>query len=93
MKVHATEHRGEIKRCDRCGKRSAAVFRDGVTHKVQYGPRLGATAVYLKNYGLLTYERTSQPFEDLFGVALSAGTLVDIDREARQRLVEVNERI
>ncbi len=93
MKVYVTEHRGEIKRCDRCGKRSAAVLPDGVTHKVQYGPRLRATAVYLKNYGLLPYERTSQLFEDLFGVALSAGTLVNVDREARQRLAEVNERI
>jgi transposase/uncharacterized coiled-coil protein SlyX len=93
MKVYVTEHQGEIKRCDRCGKRSAAVFPEGVTHNVQYGPRLRATAVYLKNYGLLPYERTSQLFADLFGIALSVGTLVNIDREARQRLAEVNERI
>jgi transposase len=69
------------------------VFPEGVTHTVQYRPRLRATAVYLKNYALLPHERTSQLFEDLFGVALSAGTLVNVDREARQRLAEVNERI
>ncbi len=44
-------------------------------------------------YALLSYDRAAERFEDLFGVPLSAGTLVNIDRETGKRLEEVNERI
>jgi transposase len=93
IKVHVTEHRGEIKKCDRCGKVTGAAFPEEITHKVQYGPRLKANAAYIKSYALLPYERASELFEDLFGVALSAGTLVNVDREVSERLEEVTERI
>ena len=93
IQVQVSEHRAEIKDCERCGKLSTAEFPQDVRHKVQYGPRLKANAAYIKNYGLLSYERAAQLFEDLFGVALSAGTLVKMDREAAERLEEVNQRI
>ena len=93
IKVEVTEHRAEIKECDRCGKRSTAEFPDDITHKVQYGPGLKAHAVYIKNYALLPYERAAELFEDLFGVPLSAATLVRVDREVAGRLEEVTERI
>ena len=92
-RVEVTEHCGEIKECDDCGKLSTAEFPEDVTHKVQYGPGLKAHAAYIKNYALLPYERAAELFEDLFGVPLSAGTLVRIDREVAGRLEEVNERI
>jgi transposase len=93
IQVQVSEHRAEIKACDRCGKLSIAEFPRDVRHKVQYGPRLKANAAYIKNYGLLSYQRAAELFEDLFGVALSAGTLVKMDREAAERLQEVNQRI
>ena len=93
IKVEVTEHRGEIKECDECGKLTAAEFPGGVTHKVQYGCRLKANAVYIKNYGLLSYERSAELFEDLFGVPLSTGTLVRVDHEVADRLKEVTDRI
>jgi len=93
IKVEVTEHRVEIKECDRCGKLTTAEFPEGVINKVQYGPRLKANAAYIKGYALLPYERATELFEDLFGVPLSAGTLVNVDREVGERLEEVNERI
>ena len=86
IKVEVTEHHGEIKACARCGKLSAAIFPEGITHKAQYGDRLKAYAVYIKNYGLLSYERAAELFEDLFSVPLSSGTLVNIDRNISERL-------
>ncbi len=93
IKVEVTEHHGEIKACARCGKLSAAIFPEGITHKAQYGDRLKAYAVYIKNYGLLSYERAAELFEDLFSVPLSPGTLVNIDRNISERLEGVAERI
>lgn len=93
IKVEVTEHRAEIKECDRCGAVSTAEFPEDITHKVQYGDRLKANAVYIKNYAFLSYERAAELFEDLFGVELSVGTLVNIDRDAGERLEEVTERI
>ena len=88
IKVEVTEHRAEIKACDRCGEVSAAIFPKGVSQKTQYGDRLKAYAVYIKNYGLLSYERAAELFEDLFSVPLSSGTLVNIDRSCSDRLEE-----
>jgi transposase len=68
IKVQVTEHQAEIKECDRCGKLTTAEFPLEVTHKVQYGPGLKATAAYIKSNGLLSYERATELFEDLFGV-------------------------
>ena len=93
IKVEVTEHRGEIKECDCCGAVTVAEFPEDVTHKVQYGPWLKANAVYIKNYALLSYDRAAELFEDLFGVPLSPGTLVNIDRDAGERVEKVNERI
>jgi len=93
IKVEVTEYQAEIKECGRCGTLTTAAFPEEVTHKVQYGSGLKATAAYLKSYGLLSYERAAELFEDLFGTPLSAGTLVNIDREIGERLEEVNERI
>jgi len=91
--IEVTEHRAEIKECDRCGHRTTAEFPEDVTHKVQYGPRLKANAAYIKSYALLSYERAAELFKDLFGVSLSVGTLVNVDRKVSDRLQEVDGRI
>jgi transposase len=93
LKVEVTEHRAEIKACEGCGEVSTADFPKSITHKAQYGARLKAYAVYIKNYGLLSYGRAAELFEDLFCVPLSEGTLVRIDRGCAERLEEVEQRI
>ena len=91
--VEVTEHRAQIKRCSHCGELSVGVFPEGVNHKTQYGTRLKAFAVYLKNYGFLSYQRTAEALSDLFAIPVSAGTLVSIDRRCARRLKGVVEQI
>ena len=60
---------------------------------MQYGPRLQGIAAYLKNYGLLPYQRTAELFEDLFSIPISVGTLVSINELCGQQLEAVNDTI
>ena len=91
LQVQVTEHRAERKRCPDCGEVNRATFPEGVTQPVQYGERLQAVAAYLRNYGLLPYERTAELFEDLFSIPISVGTLVHINAACGQRLEGINE--
>ena len=91
--VEVTEHRAQIKRCPHCGELSVAAFPDGVSRTTQYGTRLKAFAVYLKNYGFLSYDRSAQAFSDLFSLPLSVGTLASIDQRCARRVEGVVEQI
>jgi len=91
--VAVTEHRAQIKGCPHCGELSLGEFPEGVTHKTQYGTRLRAFAVYLKNYGFLSYQRTAQALSDLFAIPVSAGTLASTDGRCARRLERVVEQI
>ena len=93
IKVRVIEHRAEQKVCECCGQLTCAGFPEGVRQKAQYGTRLQACAVYVRNYGLLSYERAGQLFEDLFSVPLSPGTLVNMDRGCGRRLEATTEQI
>jgi transposase len=64
-----------------------------VKHKTQYGTRLEAFAVYLKDCGPLSYERTLQALSDLFSVPVSLGTLISIDERCSRRVEGVVEQI
>ena len=93
VRLEVTEHAAEMKRCDRCGSISTAVFPEGVDHRVQYGARLKSLAVYLKHYMLIPYDRSTELLKDLFGVPISAGTLCRTTEEASRILEEPTERI
>jgi len=56
---------------------------------VQYGPRVGAIAVYLIQHQLLPYERTSELIADLLGPRLAVGTLVELVVRCAQQLTPV----
>jgi len=85
IRLTVTEHQAEIKRCS-CGHLNKAAFPEGVNAPVQYGPGLKATAVYLKNYQFLPYERTRELLADLFECGISEGTLANILGECHERL-------
>jgi transposase len=74
-RLEATEHRAEEKTCPACQCRTRGMFPSEVTTRVQYGPQLKALLVYLLTYQLLPFERASEVVADLFGAALSEGTL------------------
>ncbi len=93
IQMQVTEHRAEHKKCRDCGQISAGEFPQGVRQQVQYGSRLQAYAVYLRNYGLMPYQRAAELFEDLFSISLSPATLVNINGACGRRLAGVSEAI
>lgn len=78
IQMGVTEHKAQIKECSHCGHLNKAAFPEQVKAPVQYGPRLKAIAVYLRQYQLLPYNRTRELFRDLFSTDLSEGTLTNI---------------
>lgn len=86
IEVFVTEHQGEVKECPHCHGITKATFPEGVTHKAQYGSRIQAVAVYLRNYQLIPLERAMELFRDLFKVSLSEGSLVHMTTRCADRL-------
>ena len=86
IKAYTTEYQGDIKECPYCHKITRAVFPEGVTHKVQYGSRIQAAAVYLRNYQLIPLERTIQLFRDMYNIHLSEGTIVNMTSRCANQL-------
>jgi transposase len=66
VKMKVVEHRVPMKECPSCGERIQGEFPPEVNASVQYGERIRALGVYLNQYQLLPYERTSQLLEDVF---------------------------
>lgn len=83
-----TEYQAEIL-INEHGERFTAPFPAGITRPIQYGPQFKAHAVYLSQYQLLTYKRIEEYFADQIGVPVSAGSLVNFNREAAEKLVEL----
>src|SRR5205085_5545 len=82
----------------RNGRRVCAALRaDAPAGKqgiaVRYGPGVKARVLYLQQYQLLPYQRTSEAMRDLFGCHLSAGTVANIVRECAAQLVETELKI
>lgn len=74
-RLEVTEHQARTKICPACATATSGAFPAAVMQPVQYGPRVKAIGVYLQTYQLLPFERTAAALQDLFGVALSEGTL------------------
>lgn len=83
--VVVTEHRAERRRCA-CGCETAAAFPPEATAPACYGPSIKAHALYLMCAQHLPRERCAQALADLFGVAVSTGTLDNWLREAADEL-------
>ena len=86
INIEVTEHRVEIRICSKCGEVHKGIFPDEVQAGVQYGLRVKAAAIYLRGYQLLPFERLTELFKELFGCALSEGTLDTILRDGSKRL-------
>lgn len=76
IKIEVTEHRAEIKDCDRCGLQTKAEFPSDVTQPTQYGNGVKSLASYFNSYQLIPLERTCEIFEDLFNHPLSEATVL-----------------
>jgi transposase len=77
-----------VARCQACGRTTQGEFAGRVRSGVQYGPGVKARVLYLQQYQLLPYGRTSEAMRDLFGCRVSAGTVANIVGECASGLVE-----
>lgn len=77
LKLEVVEHHSESKRCPHCRLLNEAEFPAEVSKSVQYGTQIRSLGVYLLNYQLLPFGRTSELLSDLFGTSLSKATLFD----------------
>jgi transposase len=93
VRVEVTEHRVETRRCSACGERTKAEFPREVRAPVQYGEGVRARATYLHKYQLLPFARTAEAMRDLFGCALSPGTLHTTRGRYAEKLVGAEARI
>src|SRR6266566_4101499 len=87
------EHRAEQKLCPRCQQLTQAEFPAGVTAPIQYGPLIGAVAVYLTQQQLLPLERTCEVLRDLLGAHMSEGTVGELIQRTACQLAPVEHQI
>jgi transposase len=85
------EHQAEQKQCPCCQHISTAAFPARIEAPLQYGMRLGATAVYLVQQQLLPWARTCEVLADLLGVHISEGTLASLIERCTQTLEAVEQ--
>lgn len=81
-----TEHRAHVCCCASCGAATPARFPKGIAAPVQYGPRLGAVAVYLLHGHFLPEDRLAELMGDLFGVRLVPATIARMSHNCAYRL-------
>ncbi len=87
------EHRAQQKQCPHCQHITLASFPAGITAPIQYGPRIGAVAVYLTQQQLLPLERTAEVLADLVGAQMSEATVGDLIQRVACELAPVEYQI
>lgn len=83
------EHQAEQKQCPRCQHLTVAAFPPAVAAPIQYGPLIGAAAVYLTQQQLLPWERTCEVLWDLLGIQMSEGTVGELIQRTVDQLAPV----
>lgn len=76
-----TEYQAQILE-DEKGKRYVAPFPKEVSRSVQYGRHLKSNSVYMSQFQLIPYNRIQDHFKDQMQIALSSGTLFNINKQA-----------
>ena len=92
IKVVTVEYRAHDGICDKCGKRHKASFPVETNGTATYGDRLQSIYTYLTAYQLLPLKRTTELMQDLFGIKVSQGTVVNSTNRAYEALEETEER-
>jgi transposase len=93
LRLQVTEHRLAHVRCPTCGATTVAEVPAGVRAPRQYGPRLRAFCAYLVQQQFVPYARVREVVADVFGAALSVGTLVNLVRHGAERLKDIEQEI
>ncbi len=77
----------------RCQHLTLASFPTAVAAPIQYGPMIGAVAVYLTHQQLVPLERTCEVLRDLLGVQMSEGTVGELIKRTAAELAPVEHQI
>jgi transposase len=80
-----TEYRAPIM-VNESGQEFHPAFPEGVVSRTQYGPTVKAMSVYMSQFQLLPCERIADMFADQMNLPLSAGSVVNFNREAFEAL-------
>ncbi len=91
--VIVQEHRTQQKHCPRCQQWTVASFPPGVNAPIQYGPQVGAIAVYLTQQQLLPLERTCEVLADVLGIQMSEATVGELIQRTSKALEPVEQQI
>src|SRR6266704_2152800 len=81
----------EQKQCPQCQQITNAAFPAGVQAPIQYGPNVGATAVYLVEQQLLPLARACEVMRDLLFVQMSEGTVWELIKRCAGQLATVEQ--
>ncbi len=92
-RVIVQEYRAEQKQCPVCKHITAASFPQGVAAPMQYGPTIGAVAVYLVQQQLVPLARAAEVMLDLLGVQMSEGTICTLIQRCATQLTDVEQKI
>jgi transposase len=92
-RVLVREYRAEHKPCPQCQHITVASFPKEAHAPLQYGPTIGAIAVYLTQQQLLPLARACEVMGDLLGVQMSAGTVCDLIKRCAEQLAPVEQQI
>ena len=93
LELECTEHRAEIKECPCCQGTGTAAFPAEISAPVQYGKNFRALLTYLYDVQEGASKRISQMGEEMFGYAVSEGTLQSARQEQYQALEPFEERL
>src|SRR6266571_5327986 len=92
-RVIVREYQAEHKQCPQCHHITVASFPKEAHAPLQYGPTIGAIAVYLTQHQLLPLARACEVMGDLLGVQMSEGTVCDLIKRCAGQLAPVEQQI
>src|SRR5450759_29995 len=93
LKLECTEHQAQIKDCPRCGKTCRAEFPADLKAPVQYGKNFRSLLAYLYDAQIGASRRLRQMSEEMFGFAVSEGTLQSARQEQYRALEPFDHRL
>ena len=91
--VWVTEHRIASKTCPHCGRTVRAVAPPQASGPVQYGPRIRAMVVYLRDVQMLPFQRLTDFCDDVLGVGICTRSVETAQKQVHETLAPFEQTI